>query len=343
MWLAEQEWSCVHSVKQDGKLSEQWCPKGLLPSRSKIMLSRDKWLGPLGAPPGVFPDAHAYQISLTSFVRPALQTIKVDEHTAVWLVALREDVLMGDSWLIRLVHQGDEVSTACTVEMFEPVPETFDPATLKLVIDLASAPLGELVPAGALSQEVVESAINIALSSGPAMPIEPWLKSLDEVIVAAESLPPSLEACFLLGRLATLLAQVPGAAFLGLCDEAVRLHRINLRRVNRAHPLLWAFSIRGALLALAEVTPADDLPPLINACRAAIGKVDLSPVEQATLHYCEGELLLRNQKQASYKEAVQAFSQSAEAARELGADGGSHLFQALDGLARAHRALGQKQ
>ncbi|HJZ80956.1 MAG TPA: hypothetical protein VKD91_11440 [Pyrinomonadaceae bacterium] len=331
-------------MTQEGQRSEQWCPQGQLPSRSKVLLSRTRWPGPLGAPASAFPDAHAQQIALQSFVRPGMQVLKADDRTAVWLLALRQDVLMGDSWQVRLVSQGDEVSTSCTVEMWEPAPRELDAAPVKLVVDLVSAPDGVFEPDTALSREAVESQIAAVLSSGPAMPIESWLEALDQAIAAAESLPPSLESCLCLGTLATRLADVPGAAFLGLADEAVRLHRINLRRVSReAQRGLWAFSIRGALLALAQVTPVDRLASLITACRAAIGKGQLSAIERATLHYCEGELLLRDQDRESCQAALQAYSLSGDAATEMGVNGGSYLFLALTGLARANRALGQQQ
>lgn len=343
MWLGQREWSCVHVARDGDSIAEQWCPKGQLPSRAEMLLSRSRWNGPLGGPPQAFPDAHAETVARRSFVRPGMQVLSANEHTAVWLVALRDDVLMGDSWQIQLVHQGETISTTCTVEIWGPVPKTLDPFPVKLVVDLVSAPDGVLETGKLPSPESVEAQIEALWGSFAVEPIESWLKKLERAVEAAESAAPSLAANLCLAKLATRLAAIEGAAFLGLCEESARLHRIVLRRAGReAQPVIWAFSVRGVLLALADLASDAELPALVAACEAAIKKPALNPVERAVLHHCQGELLLRAEDPQCYEAAVTACSRSHDSAVEIGEGGASFLFAAAECIARAYRKLGRK-
>lgn len=342
MWLGEKEWSCVQATIDGDQMSEQWCPRGLLPSRADLLLSRNRVRGPFVAPAAAYPDVMAQIVAQRSFVRPALQVLSANDTTAAWMIALSQDVLMGDSWRLQLVHMADEIATTCTLELSGPAPQNLDPALVKLIVDLVAAPDGVEEPTVTPSLMEVESAIEAALTLPLKEQLESWLQTVENTIAAAELLPPSLEANLCIGRLATRLAGVPGAAFFGFSEESARLHRIVLRRGDRqVQPGLWAFSVRGALLALADVADVDEVPALVTACRAAIAKPNLVPLEQATLHHCEGELLLRALNRENYESAVVAFSQSRDAATELGAAGQSYLLQATTGLARAYRLLGR--
>jgi hypothetical protein len=340
MILGQREWSCVEASRDGAHISEQWCLKGELPSRSRLLLSRARDVGPYLAPASAYPDVMANIVAERSFVRPALQILKASETAALWLLALSPDVLMGDSWELRLVHQANQVTTNCLVEVFGPAPRELDQTLVELLVSLVSAPDGVLEPAAGPSLSEVESTAEAVFAAAGSTPIENWLETLETVLQSAEALAPSLEANFCLGKLATLMSNFPGAPFLGLSEESVRLNRIILRRTPRqAHAGLWALAIRDGLLSLADVSSADEITDLITACRAAIAKPNLIPLEQAVLHHCEGELFLRTN---NYEAATLAFSQSREGAAQMGKAGIFHLHRAELGLAKAYKALGRR-
>ena len=340
MILGQREWSCIEASRDGAHISEQWCLKGELPSRSRLLLSRARDLGPYLAPASAYPDVMANIVAERSFVRPALQILKSSETAALWMLALSPDVLMGDSWELRLVHQANEVTTNCLVEVVEPAPRELDTTLVELLVSLVSAPDGVFEPPAGPSLSEIQNAIEAVFATVGSTPIENWLERLEAVLQLAEALAPSLEANFCLGKLATLMSNFPGAPFLGLSEESVRLNRIILRRTPRqAHAGLWALAIHDGLLSLADVSSAGEITDLITASRAAIAKPNLIPLEQAVLHHCEGELLLRSD---NYEAAALAFSQSREGAAQLGKVGSFHLLRAELGLAKAYKALGRR-
>src|SRR5436190_1669207 len=271
MILGQREWSCIEASRDGAHISEQWCLKGELPSRSRLLLSRARDLGPYLAPASAYPDVMANIVAERSFVRPALQILKSSETAALWMLALSPDVLMGDSWELRLVHQANEVTTNCLVEVFEPAPRELDTTLVELLVSLVSAPDGVFEPPAGPSLSEIQNAIEAVFATVGSTPIENWLERLEAVLQLAEALAPSLEANFCLGKLATLMSNFPGAPFLGLSEESVRLNRIILRRTPRqAHAGLWALAIHDGLLSLADVSSAGEITDLITASRAAI-------------------------------------------------------------------------
>ena len=369
MDLGGRQWSCVLARVVGEAVLEQWCPRGEIPSRATMLLSRTRWPGGLGVPPGKVVQYLAAMAVEGSVIRPTLRPLYSDGQMAAALLIFEDDILMGHHWRVELAGGDQDFTVACSVE----APGS-PPASIESVVDLAAelvlAPNGVPAPYAGPTADVVHAAVSSLELRIAEDTLDADVEAVYRVVRAAEELPLGLDANACLATLAARLVAAPGADFFGFLEESLRIFRVLLNRTSlQADPATWALYARGALMARPQLTAPRDLTKLAAACEgSALRASFLSPrfskaecLERAVMWHAAGEFLVaagarqaragtllvragglsaKAGDETPYERAVTDCTRSYEAAQELGKGFEWFGYNALECRARAQRGLG---